>query len=336
MSSPRPGTCKARRTGPPGSRARPACGQMNMPWESSATSRMIDRAMRKAKARKPRIEKAIGRIRQLLAQDCMSSYGRFSTVPRYRFPRTTARRLPRITGFGGSSPTASRPSWVTRSAALPTATRMRSSKSTSTAGGPMTSGGSKASSRPSVSPPHLSSNCAAQSSATGVHHADRLPAEFRRHTRDEMGRGLLRPGRIRQAAGAAGQQRRVGPVPADRSGILGVPAVERPAVECGRRPADQHAAQPERSASSFQVRLYDALPTFRIVLIDQTVASFSPYPMAPGTQRARTGWEAPHIVLTAPHRGRWPRPSKMLFEETWGTATPLTPSAGEQATSSAR
>ena len=55
---------------------------------------------------------------------------------------------------------------------------------------------------------------------------------------------------------------------------------------------------------SFQVRLYDALPTFRIVLIDQTVASFSPYLMAPGTQRARTGWEAPHIVLdrTAP----WP------------------------------
>jgi hypothetical protein len=78
---------------------------------------------------------------------------------------------------------------------------------------------------------------------------------------------------------------------------------------------------------SFQVRLYDALPTFRIVLIDQTVASFSPYLMAPGTQRARTGWEAPHIVLdrTAP----WPlaQTFETLFEETWRTATPLTPSA---------
>ena len=87
---------------------------------------------------------------------------------------------------------------------------------------------------------------------------------------------------------------------------------------------------------SFQVRLYDALPTFRIVLIDQTVASFSPYLMAPGTQRARTGWEAPHIVLdrTAP----WPlaQTFETLFEETWRTATPLAPSAGEQATSLAR
>src|SRR5271166_1463099 len=81
---------------------------------------------------------------------------------------------------------------------------------------------------------------------------------------------------------------------------------------------------------SFQVRLYDALPTFRIVLIDQSVASFSPYLMAPGTERARTGWEAPHIVLdrTAP----WPlaQTFETLFEEAWRTATPLPP-AGEPA-----
>ena len=82
---------------------------------------------------------------------------------------------------------------------------------------------------------------------------------------------------------------------------------------------------------SFQVRLYDALPTFRIVLIDQSVVSFSPYLMAPGTQRARTGWEAPHIVLdrTAP----WPlaQTFETLFEETWRTAAPLTPATGESA-----
>jgi DNA-binding SARP family transcriptional activator len=76
---------------------------------------------------------------------------------------------------------------------------------------------------------------------------------------------------------------------------------------------------------SFTVRLYDALPTFRIVLIDQTIVSFSPYLMDPGTDRARTGWEAPHVVLdrTAP----WPLAHTLdtLFSETWRTATPLPP-----------
>lgn len=76
---------------------------------------------------------------------------------------------------------------------------------------------------------------------------------------------------------------------------------------------------------SFEVRLYDALPTFRIVLIDQSIVSFSPYLMEPGTDRARTGWEAPHVVLdrTAP----WPlaRTFETLFTETWRTAAPLPP-----------
>lgn len=76
---------------------------------------------------------------------------------------------------------------------------------------------------------------------------------------------------------------------------------------------------------SFTVRLYDALPTFRIVLIDQSIVSFSPYLMESATDRARTGWEAPHIVLdrTAP----WPlaRTFETLFTEMWRTATPLQP-----------
>jgi len=76
---------------------------------------------------------------------------------------------------------------------------------------------------------------------------------------------------------------------------------------------------------SFTVRLYDALPTFRIVLIDQSIVSFSPYLMDPGTERAQTGWEAPHIVLdrTAP----WPlaHTFETLFSEMWRTASPLLP-----------
>jgi hypothetical protein len=74
---------------------------------------------------------------------------------------------------------------------------------------------------------------------------------------------------------------------------------------------------------SFQVRLYDSLPTFRIVIIDQSIVSFSPYLIVPATDRARTGWEAPHIVLdrTAP----WPlaRTFETLFDETWRVASPL-------------
>jgi DNA-binding SARP family transcriptional activator len=76
---------------------------------------------------------------------------------------------------------------------------------------------------------------------------------------------------------------------------------------------------------SFAVRLYDALPTFRIVLIDQSIMSFSPYLMDPGTDRARTGWEAPHIVLD--RTASWPlaHTFETLFSETWRPATPLLP-----------
>jgi len=81
--------------------------------------------------------------------------------------------------------------------------------------------------------------------------------------------------------------------------------------------------------TSFQVRLYDALPTFRIVLIDQSIVSFSPYLMDFGTDRARTGWRAPHIVLD--RSTPWPlaRTFETLFDETWRTATPLLPIADE-------
>lgn len=74
---------------------------------------------------------------------------------------------------------------------------------------------------------------------------------------------------------------------------------------------------------SFEVRLYDALPTFRIILIDQSVVVFSPYLMIAEQHRSKSGWDAPHIVLdrTAP----WPLADtfETLFYEAWRAARPL-------------
>lgn len=77
----------------------------------------------------------------------------------------------------------------------------------------------------------------------------------------------------------------------------------------------------------FEVRLYDALPTFRIILVDQAIVGFSPYLMEEGTERARTGWEAPQIILD--RTASWPlaHTFETLFDETWRTASPLAPSA---------
>jgi hypothetical protein len=76
---------------------------------------------------------------------------------------------------------------------------------------------------------------------------------------------------------------------------------------------------------SLQIRLYDALPTFRIIIIDHSIVIFSPYLVEQATDRTRTGWQAPHIVLdrTAP----WPlaHTIETLFNETWRTAAPLLP-----------
>ena len=58
---------------------------------------------------------------------------------------------------------------------------------------------------------------------------------------------------------------------------------------------------------SFEVRLYDALPTFRIVLIDQSVVSSSPS-HDPWHAAGQDRLEEPHIVLDRTAPGRWPRP----------------------------
>jgi hypothetical protein len=79
----------------------------------------------------------------------------------------------------------------------------------------------------------------------------------------------------------------------------------------------------------FTVLLYDALPTFRIVLVDQATVAFSPYLMTEDTEQAPCGWEAPQISLdrTAP----WPlaHTFETLFDETWRTASPLAPSPAD-------
>ena len=85
--------------------------------------------------------------------------------------------------------------------------------------------------------------------------------------------------------------------------------------------------RPSATHRCFAVRLYDAMPTFAIVLVDQAIVCFSPYLMREGTERARTGWEAPQIMLD--RTALWPLALtfQTLFEEIWRTASPLQRSA---------
>lgn len=76
--------------------------------------------------------------------------------------------------------------------------------------------------------------------------------------------------------------------------------------------------------SSFKVRVFDALPAFRIIVIDDQVVTFSPYRLSAEAYRmTKGGWAAPQVVLdpTAP----WPLAEafRLFFEETWMAATPL-------------
>ena len=75
----------------------------------------------------------------------------------------------------------------------------------------------------------------------------------------------------------------------------------------------------------FEIRMYDALPTFRMVLIDQSIMSFSPYLLVPGIQRSRSGWDAPHVVLDRTAPWALAHTFDTLFNEMWGIARPLPP-----------
>lgn len=75
---------------------------------------------------------------------------------------------------------------------------------------------------------------------------------------------------------------------------------------------------------SFEVRLVDALPAFRIVSIDDDVLSFSPYRLAAaGYVASGQGWEAPHIVLDPLADYPLAEAFRLLFSETWEKALPL-------------
>jgi Domain of unknown function (DUF5919) len=75
---------------------------------------------------------------------------------------------------------------------------------------------------------------------------------------------------------------------------------------------------------SLQVRLYDSLPAFRIVVIDDDVVSFSPYRLAADAYLASDrGWEAPHVVLDPMANYPLAEAFLLLFNETWENAVPI-------------
>lgn len=76
--------------------------------------------------------------------------------------------------------------------------------------------------------------------------------------------------------------------------------------------------------SSFEVRAYSSLPTFRIVVVDDEVVTFSAYHMSESDYaRSRYGWESPHAVLDP--KAPWPLANafELLFNETWALAKPI-------------
>lgn len=76
--------------------------------------------------------------------------------------------------------------------------------------------------------------------------------------------------------------------------------------------------------ATFEVRVVDALPSFRILMLDEEWVSFSPYALeAERYATSQYGWEAPHILLDP--RAPYPLAEalKVLFNERWSSASPL-------------
>jgi DNA-binding winged helix-turn-helix (wHTH) protein len=75
---------------------------------------------------------------------------------------------------------------------------------------------------------------------------------------------------------------------------------------------------------SLEVRVYDRLPAFRIIVIDNDVVSFSPYRLAAEAYVASEGgWQAPHVVLDPLATYPLAEAFQLLFLETWQNSTPL-------------
>lgn len=67
---------------------------------------------------------------------------------------------------------------------------------------------------------------------------------------------------------------------------------------------------------SFEVRMYDTLPLFRLIIVDQTFVTVGPYLNQPAAL-PRSGWEVPQLALT--HAAPYPLAQSFvgLFEESW-------------------
>jgi hypothetical protein len=74
---------------------------------------------------------------------------------------------------------------------------------------------------------------------------------------------------------------------------------------------------------SFTVRLYDTLPTFRIVVIDDSLVTVSPYLNVPNEWLKEHGWESPHIVLAPMAPFPLAKSFELMFRETWRRARRL-------------
>jgi hypothetical protein len=76
--------------------------------------------------------------------------------------------------------------------------------------------------------------------------------------------------------------------------------------------------------SSFQVRVVNALPAFRIVVIDSEFVTFSPYALdAERYATSKLGWEAPHVMLDPLAPYPLSDAFRLYFEERWSTAKEL-------------
>jgi hypothetical protein len=85
-----------------------------------------------------------------------------------------------------------------------------------------------------------------------------------------------------------------------------------------------HLLRLSKQHSSFEVRLYDALPSFRVVIIDRDVMTVSPYLLAAEDYlRGRYGWEAPHAAFDPFAPWSFAKGFEVLFLEQWRKARPI-------------
>ncbi len=68
---------------------------------------------------------------------------------------------------------------------------------------------------------------------------------------------------------------------------------------------------------SFKVRLYDSLPTFRIIVIDDSLVTVAPYMNVPQEWLRERGWESPHIVLAPMAPFPLAKSFELMFRESW-------------------